>query len=524
MKLFLILSLVWSGLTLAALEQTLRWGNGAEVKDLDPSIVTGVPEHHILTNLFEGLVGKHPETLGPVPGVAESWTISKDLKTYTFQLRKDAKWSNGDPVTANDFIYSWQRLLDPKTAAEYSYQAYYIKNGKDINTGKIKDFNQLGVKAPTDRTLVVTLENPTPFFLKLLDHYSLAPLHAKTIQKHGIRWTRPENMVNNGAFTLDKWETNRLISVKANPLYWDAKSVKLTSATFYPVEKMDTEEKMFRSGDLDITNEIPLEKIPLWKKKKGSDYVGSPYLGTYFYWFNTKVKPLDKKEVRQALSLAIDRDSIVKYVTKGDQPPARSFTPPGAGDNYQPPAVLPTDLSRLAEAKELLAKAGYPNGKGMPTIDILFNTHDGHKKIAEVIQEMWKKNLGVNATLVNQEWKVYLDSVRLMKFTAARQGWIGDYNDPNTFLDMFISDSPMNRSGWKNAEYDALMVKAAKELDSKKRLAHFFNAEKIWLDEMPSMPIYVYTRNYLKNKKVQGWYSNIEDLHPLKYVWIGDSK
>jgi len=499
--------------------QVLNWGNGAEPKDLDVHIVTGVPEFQILQNLFEGLVGKDPKTLKPIPGAAESWKISKDGKTYTFAIRKDAVWSNGDPVTADDFVYSWTRLLEPATASEYAYQGYYFKNGELYNTSKLKDASQLGFKAVDKKTLVVNLEHPVPFFLSLLYHHSLYPVPRKTIEKFGTRWTRPENMVSNGAFVLASWEMNKVIKLKKNPKYWDAARVALNDVNVYPTENLDTEEKMFRTNQLQVTNEVPLEKLPFWKKDKSGVFQSNPYLGTYFYRLNVTKPPLNDKRVRLALNLAINRDELIKYVAMGNQVAATAFTPPDTA-GYTPVPRLPNDLSRLGEAKKLLASAGFPDGKGMPSIEILYNTHEGHKKIAEAIQSMLKKNLGINVTILNQEWKVYLDSQRTLNYQIARAGWIGDYNDPNTFLDMFLTGGGNNETGWSNKTYDGLIADAGKELNAKKRLAIFQKAEDILLDELPVLPIYIYKRNFLKSPSVAGWYPNIEDIHPLKFVSI----
>lgn len=501
----------------AAVPQVLNIGNGAEPKDLDPHIVTGVPEHHILQNLFEPLVSKDPKTLAPVPGVAEKWTMSKDGKTYTFNLRKNAKWSNGEPVTAKDFVYSWTRLLLPETASEYAQQGYYLVNGKKFNKGEIKDASQIGVKAKDDHTLVVELENPTPFFLSLLYHHSMYPVHEATVKKHGARWTRPENMVSNGAFMLNKWEMNKVINLKKSPNYWDVAKVALSEVNYLPVEKQDTEEKMFRSGELHVTNEVPLEKIPTWQKDKSGVYQQGPYLGTYFYWINVKKAPMNNKLIRKALNLGFDRDRIVKLVTRAGQIPATAFTPPGTG-GFQPKPKMPKDLGRIAEAKAALKEAGFPDGKGLPPIEILYNTSDGHKKIAEALQQMWKTNLGVEVKLFNQEWKVYLDSQRTGNFQLSRAGWIGDYNDPNTFLDMFVTGSELNHAGYENTAYDKAITDAAKELNLKKRLTIFQKAEDMLMEDLPVIPIYTYTRVYLKSQAVQGWYPNIEDIHPLKYV------
>jgi oligopeptide transport system substrate-binding protein len=499
--------------------QVIRIGNGAEPKDLDVHVVTGVPEFNILQNLFEGLVGKDPKTLKPTPAVAEKWDISKDGKTYTFHLRANAKWSNGEPVTAQDFVYSWTRLLTPATASEYAYQGYYFKNGQKFNAGKLTDASQLGFKAVDPHTLVVNLESPTPFFLGLLYHHSLYPVPKAAIEKFGQRWTRPENMVSNGAFVLADWEMNKVIKLKKNPMYWDKDTVQLAEADYYPTENLDTEEKMFRTKELDLTNEVPLEKLPFWQKDKTGVFQSFPYLGIYFYRINVTKVPFNNKLVRQAMNLAINRTELVKYVTKGNQDPATAFTPPGTG-GYFPQAVLPADGSQIAKAKELLAKAGYPDGKGLPSIEILYNTHEGHKKIAEALQEMLKKNLGINVTLLNQEWKVYLDSQKTLNYQMSRSAWIADYNDPNTFLDMFVTNGGNNETGWSNKTYDSLIAAAEKEQNVKKRMAIFQKAENILLDEAPVLPIYIYKRNLLKSPQVAGWYPNVEDIHPLKYVSI----
>ncbi len=495
-------------------------GNGAEPQELDPHITSGVSEHRIQQNIFEALVSIHPETLEPIPGDAESWTLSKDGRTYTFKIRNDAKWSNGDAVTAHDYVYAWTRLLKPETAAEYAYQGYYFVNGKEFNTGKITDPSKLGFKALDDKTLEVILVHPTPFFLSLLYHHSLLPVHRKTIETHGTKWTRPGNIVTNGAFVVSKWETNKKIVIVPNPHFRERDKITLKEAHFLPIENLDTEEKMFRAGKLNVTYEIPLEKIQSWKKDTSGVYLEYPYLGSYFYWINTKKKPLDDKRVRKALNLAIDRKQLVDHVTLGDQLPGTMFVPPGTAGYEPPTSLLPVDLSRVEEAKKLLAEAGYPGGKGIPEIEILYNTHEGHKKIAEALQQMWKKHLGVNVRLYNQEWKVYVDSLKQMQFGLGRQGWIGDYNDPTTFLELLVSDNGNNRSGWKNAQYDTLIEKAGKEFDKKKRLGYFRQAEELLLEELPIIPMYIYKRHYLKTKNVTGWYSNIEDHHPLKYVTV----
>lgn len=502
--------------------QILHYGNGTEPQDLDPHIVTGVPEHHILIALLEGLVMPDPKTLEPQPAVAEKWTISDDLLTYTFNLRKDAKWSNGDPLTAQDFVKSFQRMLTPSLAAEYSYMLHVMKNAEEFNTGKIKDFSQVGAKALDNHTLQIELKSPTPYFLSLLSHYSWFPVHLPTLEKHGPvyergnRWTRPENYVGNGPFSMAEWKRNQVIVAKRNPHYWDAKTVRLNEIHFYAIESDDTEERAFRSGQMHVTQTVPLTKIEVYKKENPNLIRIDPDLGTYFYRFNTKKEPLGDKRVRRALAMAIDRESIVKNVTRGGQIAAFHFTPPNTA-GYTADARIPYDIEG---AKKLLAEAGYPDGKGLPPIEILFNTLEAHRTIAEAIQQMWTKNLNINAQLVNQEWKVYLDSQRQGNFQVSRAGWKGDYPDPNTFLDMWLTGGANNQTGWSNPEYDRLIKEAGRTIDKEKRFDLFRRAEAILIDEMPMLPIYFYTRVYLINPSVKGWHPNILDFHSYKQVYL----
>lgn len=517
---FLLLSACYpSAGQLFAQAKVLKISIGAEPKDLDPHIVTGVPEHRVLVSLFEGLVTVHPKTLEPMPAVAESWTVSKDQRVYTFKIRKSARWSNGDPVTADDFVYSWQRLLAPKTASQYAYQGYYIKNGKAFNSGEIKDPAKLGVKSLDSHTLQVTLENPTPFFLGLLYHYSLYPVHRKTVEKFGSQWTRPGKMVSNGPFILKEWTINKQISVARNANYWDAQTVKLDGVDYLPISNRQTEENMFRAHRLHVTNSVPIEKLPFWQRDQRGLYQQHPYIGTYYYRFNTTRKPLNDKRVRKALSLTIDRTKLVKFVTRAGQIPGTVFTPPGTA-NFHPTPKLPETVTpeSIAQARALLKEAGYPDGKGMRPLEILYNSDEGHKKIAEAIQQMWKTNLGIEVKLFNQEWKAYLANTRTMNYDISRAGWIGDYNDPNTFLDMWVKDGGNNETGWHHPEYDQLIAAAAKTPDGERRLSLFQRAEDLLLEELPIMPIYIYTRVYLKSPVVKGWYANVQDYHPLKFL------
>jgi len=515
-----LLLLLPSGVLVASesttVRQVIRIGNGVEPKELDPNRVAGAPEGNILVNLFEGLVSRHPKTLKPVPGVAKRWKTSPDGLTWTFDLRTDAKWSNGDPVTASDFVYSWNRLLKPETASESAVLGFYIKNARAFHAGTLKAPAQLGVVATRPTQLVVTLEHPTPFFLQIIDHFALYPVHQKTIEAFGAAWTRPEHFVGNGAFRLESWGAYRNIVLKPNPFYWDKAHVTLVEAQFFPTDSVDTEEKMFRSGQLDITGGIPEEKIEFWKKDETGVFQSHLGNGISLYRINVTKAPLNDKRVRRALALAIDRKQLVKRVTKGDQKPLLSFTPDEFG--YKPPTAVPADSSGVEEAKRLLAEAGYGPKKSFPPIEILVNKSDLHLKIAEAIQHMWKKNLGIEPTLNMEEWKVFLDSVQTKRYQICRTNWLMDYEDPEAYLENWLSDEPTNVTGFDSKEYDGLFREAIQEVDPKNRMAKFRKAETILLNEMPFIPLYV-TRHYnLKQANVEGWYPNTQNYHPLKYV------
>ena len=503
-------------------EQILYKGNGTEPQELDPQIVTGVTEHHIIMSLLEGLVTEDPHDLHPVPGVAESWDVSPSGTVYTFHLRRDAKWSNGEPVTAHDFWNSYKRILMPSLGSEYAYMLYVVTNAQEFNENKITDFNQVGFKVLDDWTFQITLQSPTPYFLSLLNHVSWFPVHLPTIEKYGApyergnKWTRPGHYVGNGPFVLDEWKVNTVISVKKSQTYWDRDHVHLNGIRFLPIDSLDAEERAFRAGQLHMTDSLPLSKIDFYKTNYPDLLVIEPYLGTYFYRVNVTKPPLNDKRIRRALALAIDRESIVKNVTRGGQMPAYCFTPPGTA-GYTCRTHLSEDL---AEARRLLADAGYPDGKGLPPIEILYNSSEAHRAIAEAIQQMWKKNLGVDAQLANQEWKVYLDAQRTLSYQVCRAAWIADYVDPNSFLDMWLTDGGNNETGWSDKEYDRLIAEAGRTTDPQQRLELFQKAEAILLDEMPIIPIYFYTHVAARRPEVKGWWPTILDNHPYKYVYL----
>lgn len=502
----------------------LLFGNGAEVSDLDPQVVTGVPEHKVLMALFEGLVSETPGTLEPEPGVAERWDISPDGRTYTFHLRRNARWTNGAPITATDFIRSYQRILTPSLAAEYANMIYdFVEGAKEFYDGREADFSRVGFRAIDAHTLEVRLRHPTPFFLRLLaSHYAWYPVPIEVVERFdgltrkGSAWSRPENLVSNGPFRLKAWLRQQKIVVERNPDYWDAARVRLNEIHFFNTENITVEERMFRTGQLHRTYEIPHQKIDTYRDA-GSPYLHiDPYLGSYFYRVNVTRPPFDDVRVRRAFALAVNREDLVTHVTKGGQQPAYNFTPPGFPD-YQPKARL---TGTLDDARQLLAEAGYPGGRGLPRVEIHFNTSENHQAIAEAIQAMWRRNLGVDVGIKNQEWKVYLDAHDTLDYSVSRSGWIADYLDCNTFLEIFVTGGGNNDTGWSNAEYDSLRQRALAAASNADRIACYERMEEILMEELPIIPLYFYTRPYLLDTTVKGMLPNPLDNHPFKYVWL----
>jgi oligopeptide transport system substrate-binding protein len=496
----------------------LKFNNGTEPQTLDPAVMTGVPEFRLAMQLFEGLTVYNPRDLTAMPGVAEKWDVSKDGITYTFYLRKDAKWSDGTPIDANTFKYSWLRALAPETAADYAYQLWYIKNGLAYTNGEV-GAEKVGITVKSNYVLEVTLDAPTPFFVDLMSFQTYMPTPQHVVEKYGDdKWYLQENIVTNGAFALTEWKPQEIIKMAPNKNYWDRRKVRLTEIQAYPYEDSNTALEMFLNNELDWITQVPVERIDEMKAHK--DYHNAAYLGTYYYMFNTEVQPLNNTKVREALFLAIDRDHITRYITKAGQIPAFQFVPPNMpgykyktkySDDYQ---------ANLKRAKLLLKEAGYADGQGFPELTILYNTLESHKKIAEGIQQMWKQELGINVSIENQEWKVYLQKRDEGDYQIARAGWIGDYVDPNTFMDMWVTGGGNNDTGWSNARYDELIDKCKYEQNIKKRYQYFEEAETILMDELPILPIYFYVNTFMLKDYVSGFYENILDNHPLKEVRV----
>lgn len=502
------------GTNVSQKEKILVINNYAEPEYLDPALTTDDASSHIVDQIFEGLTDFNPKTLEPIPAVAEKWEISKDGKVYTFHLRKEAKWSDGSPVTAHDFVYSWQRVLDPKTAARYAYQLFYVKNGEEINNGSIKDLNALGARALDDYTLQVELKNPTPYFLSLAAWYTLRPVKKEVVEKFDRRWTRPENMVSNGYFKLVEWTPQKRVVLEPNPHYWDRKNVHLDKAIFLAVEDRETSLKMFLNGDIHYMDDPPAVKVP--ELRKHPEFVDGPELATYYVVINTARAALNQKTLRQSLNYAIDRKRLVQAINRGFA--SAGLTPSGTA-GYNPPPGLEFDPKK---AKELLLQAGFKDPKEVPTLTLVYNTSENHKMIMEIVQNMWKEHLGISVKLQNMEWKSLLKLYTAKDFDIARYGWVGDYNDPNTFLDLHVTGGGNNHTNWSNPLYDELIQKAQATTNQKERFRYFYEAEKILLDEAPIVPLYTYTRPTMQSKKLRGFHHNLQNIHPLKGVTLDE--
>lgn len=501
--------------------QELYMGIGAEPSTLDPHLATGLTEFSVMLAFLEGLTTANAETMQIQPGVAKSWDISDDGLTYTFQFDPEARWSNGDTVTSADFLFSFERILTPALGAPYAYMLYPMRGAEAFNKGETTDFNTVGASAPDTATLVIELDSPTPYFLSLLTHNTWWPVHPPTILKHGSmtdrisKWTRPGNYVGNGPFTLKRWRLNNSIFADKNPLYREADGTTLNGIHFLPIE-IDGEERAFRADQLHVTTTVPIHRLDWYRAHHPKSLHLETSLGVYYYMLNTSRPPLDDHRVRKALAYSINRDELTEHVLKAGQKPAYHFTPPNAG-GYNARARLPYDPKL---ARQLLAEAGYPDGKGFPTFELLFNTSEAHHTIAVTIQQMWKKELGIDISLYNQEWKVYLSTREAGNFDILRASWFGDYDDAYTFLSLGETDNGNNHSKWGSPSYDALLKQAAITADPEARKELFQQAETILIEEMPFIPLYFYVTSKLIDESVQGWYPSILDYHPYQSIQL----
>jgi oligopeptide transport system substrate-binding protein len=502
--------------------QTLLIGNLAEPQDLDPHIITAYTDMNIVAAIFEGLTIPDERTGLPLPGTSDRWEISPDGLVYKFHIRTTAKWSDGTPVTSRDFAYSFQRILTPELASEYSYMLWPIKNAEAYTSGKLKDFTQVGIATPDDATLVLTLERPTPYLLSLAAHSTWYPVQRACIEKFGTmaqrstRWTRPGNLVGNGPFKLTEWNPNTRITVEKDDNYWDAASVRLNRIRFFPTESADVEERNFRAGQVHLTYDLPLSKVAAYRAQNPSPLRVDPLLSLYYINFNLQKPPFDNPLVRRALSLAVDREAISHSVLDGVLPAAASFVPPNCG-GYNSRSHLAYDV---AEAKRLLAAAGYPGGKGLPAFSLQVLNDIRQPKMAEAIQGMWARDLGVHVNIETNEQKIWFQTQQRMQHQIGFMGWTADFPDPVTFLSICQTGNGNNWSGWSNPEFDRLMGEADHTADAAARFELMQRAEAILLAELPTPPLVFRSRTYLMNPAVKNWDPAIIGIHLYKKVYL----
>lgn len=502
--------------------QVLHRGNGSQPQGLDPHLTEGVPDSNVQRELFEGLVGAGPD-VSLQPGVAQRWDINEDGTRYVFHLRRDAKWSNGEPMTSADWVYSFRRVLDPATGSKYAMILSPIVNARQIMASELPK-EELGVAALDDYTLEIRLNAPAPYFLELLTHNTAYPVHRASVEKHGDAYGRAGNLVGNGAYVLDELVMQSHIRLVRNPHFYDNANTIIDEVYFYPIEDQAAELKRYRANELDMTYEVPNAQFDWIAANLKDELVVAPYFGTYYFGFNTSRPPLDDARVREALTLAIDRDIITDKLTRFGEIPTYSFTPPGV-PGYDYDAVRPewadwTQAQRNERARQLMAEAGY--GADNPlALEIRYNTHQNHKKISLGIASMWKKELGVRATLINEEFRVFLANRRQRTLTQViRMGWIGDYLDPTNYLDLNHSQNAQNDVAYDNPRYDALLEEAALIADPVLRMQTLQEAERMMLADYPIAPIYTYVSKRLVKPYVRGWQSNASDHHRTRYMYI----
>lgn len=489
--------------------------NSNDPKSFDPQIVTGVLESNINRALFEGLVSfHHTEDLEAVPAAASEVTPDETFTNWTVKLRPDGKWSDGKPVTSEDFAFSYERILTPDLGAAYASMLYFMKGAEDFNLGKTGDFSTVGIKIIDPYSFVITLRGPTPYFRELLKHYTWYPVPKHVVLKFGTIgevgniWSRKENLVSNGPFKLKSFRRTDHIEVERNPYYWDAANVTLNGIRFLPVTNSFTEARMFRDGQLHVTYTAPPEIIDLMKVEDPSVVRQEPYLGTVFYRFNTKRKPLDDVRVRRALSLSLDRQKICDNVFRG-YTSAYGITPPMG--TYDPPHGVSYDPEL---AKKLLAEAGFPGGKGFPRLKLLIASKESAQTLATAVQAMWVRSLGVEVEIENKEWTAYLSATQTMDYDIAFGGWIGDYIDPLTFLEMWAPNNGNNNTGWNSPPFLAKLEESFTLTDPTARYKLLNEAETILLEDAPVAPVAWYGKNYLLSPDVEGWEPLLLDNHP----------
>jgi oligopeptide transport system substrate-binding protein len=501
-------------------------GYDADPETLDPHKTSTVSEAHLIRDLFDNLV-IHDARGAIAPGVAERWTRSPDGRVYTFHLRANARWSNGDPVTAADFEYSLKRIMTPATGAKYANILYPILNAEAFNKGQGKTADDMGVKALDPRTLQITLERPTPYFLELLTHQTGAPVQRANVERFGADFVRPGNLVSNGAFRLTENVPNSHIRMVKNPHFHDAANVGIDVVNFIPHQDLAAGARRFLAGELHVTTDIPADQIRFLRQRLGDQVKVTPYLGTWYFAFNTSKAPFDDIRVRRALSLVIDREFIAEQVWQGTMVPAYSWVPPGIGNYVDKPVEVDyknkSAIEREDEAKRLLAAAGFGTGPGQRrlSVQLRYNTTDNNRATAVAVADMWRQ-IGVETTFVNTDARTHFAYLRDGgDFDVARAGWIGDYSDPQNFLFLLESDNKgFNYARWKNAEFDALMRRAAEETDLPRRATILAQAEALIARDHPYVGILFFSNRNLISNRVEGYIPNLRGANPSRFVTL----
>jgi oligopeptide transport system substrate-binding protein len=517
----LLLTMMAAPAPLLGSEIVFHRGNGAEPETLDPHKAMGVPASNVLRDLYEGLVSRAPDG-SLVPGVAERWEVSDDGLIYTFYLRRNARWSNGDALVAEDFVAGLRRCVDPATGSYYAQMLNVIENGDAVTRGELPP-ERLGVTALDDHTLRIRLSGPAPYLIDLLTHSTTYPIHRPSLAAHGDRFARAGNKVSNGAYQLQQWVVQSHVALVRNPHFWDNEQTQIDRVVYLPTEDLNAELKRYRAGELDWTNDVPITQMRWIRNNIPEQFHANLYLGSYYFGLNTTRPPFkDNVGLRHALSMVIDREIITERVVGTGEVPAYGWIPPGT-HNYQtqePEWASWPMQRRIEEARRLYHEAGYSDDKPLE-LELRYNTHENHRKVSIAIAYMWRQALGVRVRLINEEFKVFLTTRRLKQYTQAfRAGWIGDYNDAYTFAEILHSRHGLNDSGYDSAEYDALLAKAAAEADVMRRREYLEAAERVMIADHPIIPLYFYTTKRLVRPHVTGWQGNIMDHHLTRHMRI----
>lgn len=512
------LCLVSSLFAVTGWSATLNVHNGGDPSSLDPHKLSGDWENRIAGDIFEGLVTEN-RSAEPIPGQAESWTISDDGLVYTFTLREGIRWTDDTPVTAGDFAFALQRLMDPATAAEYAYLQYPIKNAEAINSGELTDMSQLGVRAIDDRTLEITLEQPTPYFIGALTHYTAFPVPQHVVEAKGSDWVKIDNIVTNGPYKPIDWVPGSHVTTEKNESYYDAANVSIDGVKFFVLEDESAALKRYRAGEFHILTEFPTDQYEWMQENLPGQAQVAPFAGLYYYTINNAKPPFDNADVRQALSMAINREVIGPQILGTGELPAYSWVPPGMANYGAPAEATWKDLpygEKLAEAKALLSGAGFSPENPLK-LQLRYNTNENHKRIAVAVAAMWKP-LGVEVELYNTETKVHYDELQNGILDVARAGWLADYNDADNFLNLLKSSVPYNYGRYNNPEFDKLMDEANATTDAAAREQLLKQAERLAMDESAAIPIYYYLSRNVVSPKVKGFVNNAFDIHRTRWL------